>query len=132
MIVTSASRAATAGATAAYDQSQAYLNYNSFLKLLIATMKNQDPTQPNDPSQMMSQLASFSSVEQGMKLNAKLDTLLSIDAGGQATSLIGKTVTTADGIISGAVESVEISELGLIANLDSGAHVLIGPGVTVS
>ena len=130
MLVTSLSGVATA--TAPADESKAYMNYNSFLMLLIATMKNQDPTQPNDPSQTMSQLASFSGVEQSMKLNAKLDTLLSIDAGGQATSLIGKTVTAADGAFSGKVESVEISDLGLIAKLDSGGRVLIGPGVILS
>ena len=131
MLVTSFSGPATAAA-ATTSESKAYMNYNSFLMLLIATMKNQDPTQPNDPSQTMSQLASFSGIEQSMKLNAKLDTLLAIDAGGQATSLIGKTVSAADGSFNGKVESVEIGELGLIANLDSGDRVLIGPGVIVS
>src|SRR5581483_10586188 len=38
------------------------LDYDAFLRLLIAQMKNQDPTKPTDPSQFVAQLASFSSV----------------------------------------------------------------------
>jgi flagellar basal-body rod modification protein FlgD len=38
------------------------LSYNDFLTLLMAEMKNQDPTQPMDPSQMVSQLATVSEV----------------------------------------------------------------------
>ncbi len=38
------------------------LNYNDFLTLLMAEMKNQDPTQPMDPAQMVSQLATVSEV----------------------------------------------------------------------
>ena len=36
------------------------LDYNAFLQLLIAQMKNQDPTKPMDSAQYMAQLASFS------------------------------------------------------------------------
>ena len=36
------------------------LDYNAFLQLLIAQMKNQDPTKPTDPAQFIAQLASFS------------------------------------------------------------------------
>ena len=40
------------------------VDYNTFLQLLIAEMKNQDPTNPMDTSQYMSQFAQLSSVEQ--------------------------------------------------------------------
>jgi flagellar basal-body rod modification protein FlgD len=49
------------------------LDYNSFLKLLVAEMKNQDPTNPTDTAKYISELASFSSVEQGVNTNRKLD-----------------------------------------------------------
>ena len=52
------------------------VDYNSFLKLLVQEMKNQDPTSPTDPTQYLGQLASFSNVEQAVQTNGKLDTLL--------------------------------------------------------
>ena len=132
MIVNTFTPAASAISAGASDASKASMNYDSFLKLLVATMRNQDPTQPNDPSQTMSQLASFSSVEQGIKTNAKLDALLSVAAAGEAGSLIGKTVTVSDGSLSGVVKSIEIGDQGLVAHLVSGAQLVMGPGVTVS
>ena len=49
----------TSPAVAATAQS---LNFNDFLTLLMTEMKNQHPTQPMDPSQMVSQLASVAEV----------------------------------------------------------------------
>lgn len=122
-----ASTTQTASASAKPD-----VNYDSFLKLLIATMKNQDPTQPNDPSQMLSQLASFSVVEQGIKTNEKLESLLSASTGSGAGTLIGKRIDSADGKASGIVTGVEIGAGGLTAILADGTRVAVASGVTVS
>lgn len=46
---------------------------DQFLKLLVAQMKNQDPESPTDPAAMMSQLATFTSVEQLMAIKEGLD-----------------------------------------------------------
>jgi len=105
------------------------VDYTQFLQLLVAELKNQDPTSPTDPTQYMSQLASFSTVEQQVQTNSTLDALLSA----QASNIIGKTVTSADGTTKGVVQSVELSTGGgAIANLTNGNQVLLGPGVTVS
>ena len=69
------------------------MDYNQFLQLLIAQMKNQDPTNPTDMSQYMSQFAQMSSVEQAMQTNTKLDTLLSSQRLSQAENLIGRTAS---------------------------------------
>ena len=60
------------------------LNYNQFLQLLMTEMKNQDPTQPMDPTQQLSQLASFSAVEQQVQTNTTLTSLLNTTAISQA------------------------------------------------
>lgn len=112
--------------------SAARLNYDSFLKLLVAQMKNQDPTAPNDPTQQLAQLASFSNVEQAIQTNAKLDALLTSSALSQAEGLIGRTITSADGIISGKVVSLTIASGGAVAILDDGKQVALGTGVKVS
>jgi flagellar basal-body rod modification protein FlgD len=108
------------------------VDYNAFLKLLIAQMRNQDPTEPMKTSDYMAQLASFSNVEQGVQMNAKLDSLLTATALNQADGLLGHTVTSADGKISGVVKSLRIVSGGLVALLDNGKELPIGAGVTIS
>jgi flagellar basal-body rod modification protein FlgD len=111
------------------------VNYNTFLQLLIAEMKNQDPTNPTDTSQYMSQFAQMSSVEQAMQTNTKLDALLSSSALSQADGLIGRTASFTDSTgaaMSGKIVSVSINSDGSIATLDNGTRVAIGAGLTLS
>jgi flagellar basal-body rod modification protein FlgD len=108
------------------------LDYNSFLKLLTAQMQYQDPTKPTDATQFVSQLASFSNVEQGIKTNQKLDALVTEFALSQADGIIGKTVTSADGTISGKVTSVRIFSDGAQAILDNGKVVNMEAGVIIT
>jgi flagellar basal-body rod modification protein FlgD len=68
---------------------------NTFLQLLVAQLKNQDPTNPMDSSQMTSQLAQISTVQGISQLNTSLSSLSSQLAAGQqsqAALLIGSTV----------------------------------------
>lgn len=108
------------------------LDYDAFLKLLVAELKNQDPTKPMDSAQYIGQLASFSNVEQSIKLNTKLDKLIAAQAASQAESLIGRTLTSPDGSISGKVNGLRIIDTGAIALLDNGKEIELGPGVVVS
>jgi flagellar basal-body rod modification protein FlgD len=111
------------------------VDYNTFLQLLIAEMKNQDPTSPTDATEQISQLAQFSSVEQAVQTNTKLDTLLSSTALTQAEGLIGKTasLTTQDGTaVTGVIKSVSIITGGAVATLSDGSTIALGPGVTIS
>ena len=104
--VASASPGSSASATAATQG----LNYNDFLTLLMAEMKNQDPTQPMDPSQMVSQLATVSEVGQAVQTNTTLNSLLTATSLSQAEQLVGRTITSADGSTSGQVASVSVAE----------------------
>jgi flagellar basal-body rod modification protein FlgD len=108
------------------------LDYDAFLKLLIAQMQNQDPTKPMDSTQFVAQLASFSNVEQGIKTNSKLDSLMTAIAFNQAEGLIGRVVTSADGKTTGVVESVRIITGGAVAQLANGGEIPLDAGVTVS
>ncbi|WP_454848212.1 flagellar hook assembly protein FlgD [Rhizobium binxianense] len=113
-------------------QQKATLNYDNFLQLLIAQMKNQDPTDPVDASEQMSQLASFSQVEQTIQTNSKLDTLLTSSSLTQAGAYIGKYMTSADGSVKGTVESVKVYSDGLIATTTNGDSILVQPGITLA
>ncbi|MDF2810277.1 MAG: flgD [Microvirga sp.] len=108
------------------------LGYDNFLKLLLTQMKNQDPTAPMESTEYMAQLATFSQVEQQTKTNSKLDALLSSSALAQANSIIGRTVTSADGTISGQVQSVRIFDDGVVATLANGKELVLGSGIAIS
>jgi flagellar hook assembly protein FlgD len=62
--------------TAAPGNGIGSVDYNTFLQLLIAQAKNQDPTNPTDPSQYIQQFATLSQVEQAVRTNSKLDEIL--------------------------------------------------------
>jgi flagellar basal-body rod modification protein FlgD len=68
---------------------------NTFLTLLVTQLKNQDPTNPADSSQMTSQLAQINTVTGIGQLNTSLTSLatqLSAGQSAQAALLIGSTV----------------------------------------
>ncbi|HKZ97453.1 MAG TPA: flagellar hook assembly protein FlgD [Hyphomicrobiaceae bacterium] len=118
--------------TASSAQAAATLDYNAFLKLLIAQLQNQDPTNPMDSTEYMAQLAAFSNVEQAIRANVKLDSLLTASALTQADGLIGRTVTSDDGTVSGKIEAVRITSGGAVALLAGGKEVPLVAGITVS
>jgi flagellar basal-body rod modification protein FlgD len=123
-----ASTSAASSAAAATTQS---LGYNDFLTLLMAEMKNQDPTQPMDPSQMVSQLATVSEVGQAVQTNTNLASLLTATSLSQAEQLIGRTVTSSDGSTSGQVASVSVTNSGAVATLTNGSTVSLANGASV-
>lgn len=106
------------------------LDYNDFLQLMIAQLQNQDPLNPTDSSEFMSQIAEFSNVEQGINANSKLDQLLVNSNISQASTMIGLQITGTDGT-TGIVESVRIDSSGSTAVLTNGQEVPIDAGVTI-
>jgi flagellar basal-body rod modification protein FlgD len=75
--------------------------FDTFLTLLTTQLQYQDPLDPMDTNEFTSQLVEFTSVEQAISTNQKLDELLALQNGTQlndAVNYIGKTVG-ADGII---------------------------------
>ncbi|QND49556.1 flagellar hook assembly protein FlgD [Rhizobium lusitanum] len=130
--VTSSTSASTASSTAAAAATSASLNYNDFLKLLIAQMKTQDPTDPMDATQQISQLASFSQVEQQIQTNSHLETVLQNQWISQASDYIGKEIMSADGTVTGTIKEVTVYSDGIIAQTEAGDKVLLQSGVTVA
>ena len=122
-----------ASSTAAATNS---LSYNDFLTMLLAEMKNQDPTQPMDPTAMVSQLATISQVGQAVQTNTTLASLLTSSQLTQAELAVGGTIsgpdaTTSTTTDSGQVTSVSVTSRGATATLSNGDTVTIGDGVTV-
>jgi flagellar basal-body rod modification protein FlgD len=107
------------------------LDYDDFLQLMVAQMQNQDPLNPTDSTEYMSQIAQFSSVEQGINTNNKLDYLLFNSDVLQANTMVGQTITSADGSVTGTIASVRIDSAGPTAILDDGTEVPITTGVNI-
>ncbi len=62
-------------------------DFQTFLTLLTAQLKNQDPLKPVQSTEFVAQLASFSAVEQQVKSNAKLESILQALASGATGGL---------------------------------------------
>lgn len=91
--VTSASGAGTV--STAVDNQMIASNFTTFLTLLTTQLKNQNPLDPLDTNQFTQQLVQFAQVEQQMKSNDQLATLVSLEQSAQATALlnyVGQTV----------------------------------------
>jgi flagellar basal-body rod modification protein FlgD len=70
-------------------------NFQTFLTLLTTQLKNQNPLDPLDTNQFTQQLVQFAQVEQQIKQNSQLETLISLEKSAQATTAlayVGSTV----------------------------------------
>lgn len=112
--------------------SKAFADYRTFLQLLVTQLKHQDPTKPVDPTQTVTQLATFSSLEQAVRTNDLLTALNQQSSLSQGATLIGRTITSADGSVSGKVASVKLEENGMTVSLTDGRRFQLAPGVSVA
>jgi len=117
--------AATSTATATQSTSpKNALDKDAFLKLLVAQLKNQDPTGAGqDPNQMVQQLTSFSSLEQATQTNTLLQGLQSQSQAlfqAQAASLVGKTVK-----VDGSGFALKAGQASMGLNLSASADVTL-------
>ncbi len=99
--------------TKAEAKSNSTVDKEQFLQLLVAQMQYQDPLEPTNNTEYVSQLATFSELEQMQNMSKSTDMA-------RAQSLVGKTVTinstnSATGVtteITGKVESVVAKSSG--------------------
>ena len=77
------------------DNTEIASNFTTFLQLLTTQLKNQNPLDPLDTNQFTQQLVQFAQVEQQMKSNDQLSSLVSLEKSAQATTAlayVGATV----------------------------------------
>src|SRR3954449_10246217 len=105
---TSTTTSAQSGSTSVTNPN-ATLDKDGFLKMFVAQMQNQDPSNSQDPNESTQQMATFSMVEQITNLVTQDQKIAAQLSSSSAVSLIGRTVTYtgADGTSqSGVVEKV--------------------------
>ena len=64
-------------------------NFQTFLTLLTTQLQNQNPLDPLDTNQFTQQLVQFAGVEQQLKTNDQLTTLVSLQKTAQSTQALG-------------------------------------------
>ncbi len=104
------------------------LGENDFLKLMMDQLQNQDPLNPSDPTQYMSELANFSSLEQETQIAGSTSSAATQQASTSALSLLGHTVNYQD--------SNGVTQTGVVSKVDfssSGPLLTIGttPGISL-
>lgn len=93
--ISTASRANIAALPSQDTKTSSSSDFKTFLSLLTAQMRNQDPLKPMDSTEFVAQLASFSSVEQQIETNSTLNELLGLFTGSPTANLtewLGKEV----------------------------------------
>lgn len=104
------------------------LGKDDFLKLLITQLKFQDPLNPMEDKEFISQMANFSALEQMTNLNKSFETFLSIvqnDSLLKYSELIGKTVEyTKNGqTVESIVKSVRLNDSEIAIELENGDEI---------
>ncbi|HTU30660.1 MAG TPA: flagellar hook capping FlgD N-terminal domain-containing protein [Solirubrobacteraceae bacterium] len=91
------------------------LNEGDFLNLMMDQMKNQDPLNPSDPTQYMSELASFSSLDEQIQIQESSSQSASNQAASSALQMLGQNVSYTDSngnSASGTVTAVDFTSSG--------------------
>src|SRR6266403_1554830 len=108
-------------------------NFQTFLTLLTTQLQNQNPLDPLDTNQFTQQLVQFASVEQQLKTNDQLTTLVSLQQTAQSTqalTFVGKTAVV-DGSTAVLTNGSAAWELGVPTNANVTVSIANSTGQTV-
>jgi flagellar basal-body rod modification protein FlgD len=108
-------------------------NFQTFLTLLTTQLQNQNPLDPLDTNQFTQQLVQFAGVEQQLKTNDQLTSLVSLQQSTQATQaldFVGKTA-----VVSGSTASLSNAkatwDLSVPSDCDLTVNITSASGQTV-
>jgi flagellar basal-body rod modification protein FlgD len=104
---------------------QQAVNTDDFLKLFLTQLNYQDPLEPVDNREFLTQLAEFSSLQIANSNSKSMESLLDVSSVNQSVSLLGKEVLVNSGNIPGgsAVGTVSAIEL-------NGNNVVLGVNIS--
>src|SRR3954453_13243617 len=108
-------------------------NFQTFLTLLTTQLQNQNPLDPLDTNQFTQQLVQFAGVEQQLKTNDQLATMLSLQQTAQSTqalTFVGKTATV-DGSTALLANGAATWNLGVPSDSNVSISITNSTGQTV-
>jgi len=130
--VTSSSTASAASASG-LDKDTIAGNFQTFLTLLTTQLKNQNPLDPLDTNQFTAQLVQFAQVEQQLKANTQLTSLVALQQTAQNTaalSFVGQTVDV-DGATTALVDGAATWQLAVPKPVTATVTIKSASGVQV-
>jgi flagellar basal-body rod modification protein FlgD len=98
-------------------------NFQTFLTLLTTQLQNQNPLDPLDTNQFTQQLVQFASVEQQLKTNDELSSLVSLQQTTQATQALGFVGKTA--VVNGTTASLSNSQAVWDLNVPANGNLTV-------
>jgi flagellar basal-body rod modification protein FlgD len=114
----------------ALPQQRGTVSRESFLNLLVTQLRHQDPLEPVENTEFISQLATFQSLESQLSMGARLEDLvalqesqLSLAGLSQAALLVGKHVTWIDAEGKpgqGTIDTVTVENGVMMVNTENG------------
>ena len=100
---------------------------DDFMKMLLAQLSNQNPLEPMDDTEMMSQFTQLNSLQELQSIGSAITQVSADSRMSYAANLIGKQVTvqTANGVIDqGPVTAFMLSEDGLLIEINGNGYTL--------
>jgi flagellar basal-body rod modification protein FlgD len=118
---TQTNTSSTPTATKSVTNSSQALDKNTFLKLMMVQMQNQDPLNPSDPTSYMGELAQLTTLEQTTNMAESASQTAAEQHTTAALALLGHKVTYTDSSgasVTGTVEKVEFTSSGPMLTID--------------
>jgi flagellar basal-body rod modification protein FlgD len=98
-------------------------NFQTFLTLLTTQLQNQNPLDPLDTNQFTQQLVQFASVEQQLKTNDQLTSLVSLQQTTQSTQALNFVGRTA--VVDGSTASLSSSKATWDLSIPSACNMTV-------
>jgi flagellar basal-body rod modification protein FlgD len=96
------------------------VNADTFLQLLVSELQNQDPDNPTDPTQFLTQTAEFEEVEELNAVQTSVSGMVTAQQSSSATSMLGMQVSGSDAsgnAVSGIVTGVQLTANGPVLSV---------------
>ena len=128
LLGTNNSSSSTTGASAATT-----LTPSDFIKFMVTELQNQDPLNPTDSNQMLSQMSEIGQLQSSNTLQSSLTSMVQQNQVAAASAMIGKLVQGTDANqnpLTGIVSAVQVTAKGVNLTLNNGGSRLPMSNVT--
>jgi flagellar basal-body rod modification protein FlgD len=115
--------AANAASAASATAGKTAMSSADFMKVMLTQLEHQDPLNPTDSNQLLTQMAQISQLQSNQDMQSNIESLTLQQSIGAAGNLIGKDVnglTETGDAVTGSVTSVRVSNKTVYLELDNG------------